>query len=436
MVNCSVEDKIKHFQAYLRKYENDDKLVILLAVDKPGSKPGDNYTSVVVKTKLVGTRGDGNPYINNVITKSIVQKGVIIGLIDVYALFRVEKHVYQKILPVLGPFNPQCIHADRENVTMEDLAVKGYINCERRNFMDLDHTVCALKKLAKFHASALTVKIKDPQLFGELTESLEEVIYKENLETTPMRMCSNMSMESSLKSLELIEPRTQELQAIIDHIAGYVGKTYDIMYRIFNGPKEKYHTICHGDPWMNNMLFLHDNDGKIIDLKLVDYQICRHTSLATDIHYFIYSSVQSSLIKKSYESLIRIYHTEFLKELRRSNVDEQILAELDKEWLEKELRTYSLYGVLIGCFMANPILAEEEDVLQFETLGFSSDNPMYSSDKRVMNVSQKKLDRIESITSHYYRRYCLGIINDDLEPISTETHNGYDGIYNRYTKSV
>jgi len=84
-------------------------------------------------------------YIKNVITKSIVQKRAIAGLIDVYALFRVEKHVYQKILPVLGPFNPQCIHADRENVTMEDLAVKGYINCERRNFLDLDHTVCALK---------------------------------------------------------------------------------------------------------------------------------------------------------------------------------------------------------------------------------------------------------------------------------------------------
>lgn len=28
---------------------------------------------------------------------------------------------------------------------MEDLAEKGYVNCERRNLLDLDHTVFALK---------------------------------------------------------------------------------------------------------------------------------------------------------------------------------------------------------------------------------------------------------------------------------------------------
>lgn len=241
-----------------------------------------------------------------------------------------------------------------------------------------------------------------------------------------MRECCKMCIKSAMKSLEIIEPQTQELQDVIEHIGTYTDRIYDTMRRILTGPKGKYDTICHGDLWMNNMLFLHDNDGKVIDLKLVDYQICRHTSLAIDIHHLIYSSVQSSLIEESYESLIRIYHTEFLKELRRSNVDEKILAELDKEWLETELRTYAIYGTLIGCFMVNPLLAEEQDALEFEEKGFSPDNPMYSSDVGIMNVSQKKLYRIKSIASHYYRRYRLGIINDDLEPISITTHNGYD----------
>lgn len=293
--------------------------------------------------------------------------------------------------------------------------------------MDIYVFIFSLQKLAKFHASALAVKIKDPQLFDELTESLEEMIYNDNSETSPMRLCCEMCLKSSVKSLEIKEPRTQGLQAVIDHFSSYFDKSYDIMYRLINRPKEKYHTICHGDPWMNNMLFLHDNDDKIIDLKLVDYQICRHTSLATDIHYFIYSSVQSSVIEKSYESLIMIYHSEFLKELRRSNIDEKILAGFDKEWLEKELRTYAFYGALIGCFMVNPILAEEEDVLQFEEFDFGPENPMYSSDTAIMNLNQRKLDRIEAIASHYYRRYSLGIINDDLEPISVAT-NGYDNL--------
>lgn len=270
------------------------------------------------------------------------------------------------------------------------------------------------------------MKIKDSRLFDELTQSLEEMIYNDNSKTAPMRQCCELCIKSAVKSLEIIEPRTEELQTVIDHMASYVDKTYDTMRQMFSGPKGRYDTICHGDLWMNNMLFLHDNDGRIIDLKLVDYQICRLTSLAIDIHHFIYSSVQSSLIEKSYESLIRIYHAEFLKVLRRLNVDEKILAELGKEWLETELRTCAIYGVLIGCFMVNPILADEKEALEFEKIGFGPDNPLYSSDMEIMNVSPKKLNRIKIITSHYYRRYRLGIIDDDLEPISVMTHNGYD----------
>ncbi|XP_029162015.1 uncharacterized protein LOC114933549 [Nylanderia fulva] len=421
-VSCSAEDKAKQFQAYMRKYENDDKLVILKAVDKPGSKPGDNYTSLLIKTKLIGTRGDGTPYIKNLITKSIVKGCAISKLVDLYGLFRMESHLYKKILPVLGSFGPRCIYTDKENIIMEDLAEKGYVICERRNFLDLDHTVYALKKLAKLHASALAVKINDPRLFDELTESVEEVIYISLSEMSQMRICTEMCIKSTVKILETIEPRTQELQAVIDHISGYIDKTYDTMYRMFNAPKQKYHTICHGDPWINNLLFLHDDDGKILDLKMVDYQISRHTSVTTDIHYLIYTSAHSSLIENSYESLINIYHNELLKDLRRLHVDEKILAELNREWLESELRAAAFYGSLVGCFLVNPILAEEEEVMQYGSIEFGPDNPLYSTEPSVINnLSQKKFDRVKCVASHYYRRYSLGIINDDLEPIPITT---------------
>src|SRR5436190_2369183 len=207
-----------------------------------------------------------------------------------------------------------------------------------------------LQKLAKFHASALAVKLKDPRLFDELTESMKEIIYDDPSDMSVVKTSTDLWLKIHLKYLEIIEPRTQELQAIIDHMATYIDNTYDRFYRMFNGPKQKYYTICHGDPWANNLLFLHDNDARIIDMKMVDYQVNRHFSLATDIHYLIYSSARSSLIERSYESLIKIYHTEFLKELRRLHVDEKILAELDAEWLKTELQTYAFHGGIVGCF--------------------------------------------------------------------------------------
>ncbi|XP_011052759.1 PREDICTED: uncharacterized protein LOC105145097 isoform X2 [Acromyrmex echinatior] len=402
----SPEDTSKQYQAYLRKYENDDKLVILQAVDRPGSNPGDNYMSMLIRTKLVGTRGDGSPYAKTFMTKMIIREKKIFTLLDISDLFCTEADAYTKILPMLGSFGPSCIYADQNIIIMEDLAEKGYGTCERRNFLDLDHSVFALKRLAKLHASGLSIKINNPQQFDKFSEHLKELIYKDNSDTSVMRSCTEMCVRSIIQYLDMIKPQTQELQTIRDYFA-CLNKTYDVLRQLFMSSKQKYDTICHGDPWINNLLFLHDNDGKIIDLKMVDYQILRYTSLSTDVLYFIYSSVQSSLIEKSFESLIKIYHNEFINELCRLHVDEKILAELGIEWLETELRTYALYGVLVGCFLTNPILAEEKDVQQFETIDFGPMNPMYQGDIN-SEMSQKKIDRIKRITFHYHRRFNLG----------------------------
>jgi hypothetical protein len=415
-VSRSPEDTAKQLQAYLRKYENDDKLVILEAVDRPGSKLGDNYTSLMIRTKLVGTRGDGSPYSETFMRKVIDQERNITKLINLSDLFRMESHAYTKILPILGSFGPRCVHADESTIIMEDLAEKGYINCERRNFLDLDHTVYALKKLAKLHASALALKINNPRQFDQLNSHLEEIIYKDNSPTSVMRTCTEMCVKSMIQYLDAMQPQTQEWQAVRDHVATYLDNGYDRMRQMFTRPKQKYDTICHGDPWINNLLFLHDNDGKIIDLKMVDYQIIRYISASTDILYFIYSSVQSSLIERSFESLIKIYHNELVDELRRSHVDEKILAELGMEWLEKELRTYAFYGALVGCILVNPILAEEEDVRQFETMEFGPID--IGNVDMSTTANQKKLRRVKCAIFHNYRRFILGIINDDIEPIS------------------
>ncbi|XP_018401256.1 PREDICTED: uncharacterized protein LOC108778541 [Cyphomyrmex costatus] len=411
----SPEDTAKQYQAYLRKYENDDKLVILQAVDRPGSKPGDNYTSMLIRTKLVGTRGDGSPYAKTFMTKLIIEDKKISTLLNLSDLFNIEADAYTKILPNLGPFGPPCIYADKDIIIMEDLAEKGYAICERRNFLDLDHSVFALKRLAKLHASGLSLKLNNPWQFDKFGH-LEELIYKDNSDTSVMRLCTEMCVRTIVQYLNTIEPRTQELQIVRDYFDS-LQKTYDVMRQLFMSPKKKYDTICHGDPWINNLLFLHDNDGNIIDVKMVDYQIIRYTSLSTDILYFIYGSVQSSLIEKSFDSLIKIYHNEFINELRRLQVDEKIVAELGIEWLQTELRIYALYGLLVGCFLVNPILAEEKDIEQFETIEFGPMNPTYHGDID-SEMKHKKIDRVKRIAVHYYNRFKLGIINDDTKSIS------------------
>jgi len=78
-------------------------------------------------------------------TKTIIRDSKLCALIDLSDVFRMEAHAYTKILPMIGPFGPRCVYADKETIIMEDLAEKGYANCERRNFLDFEHSVFALK---------------------------------------------------------------------------------------------------------------------------------------------------------------------------------------------------------------------------------------------------------------------------------------------------
>lgn len=47
------------FQTILRKHENDPKLEVTSCADEAGSKIGDNYLSVVIRTTINGKSGNG-----------------------------------------------------------------------------------------------------------------------------------------------------------------------------------------------------------------------------------------------------------------------------------------------------------------------------------------------------------------------------------------
>lgn len=84
-------------------------------------------------------------YAKSFMTKMIARDKKLSLLIDITNLFCIEANAYTKILPVLGSFGPPCVYTDENTIIMEDLAEKGYGPCERRNFLDLDHTIFAIK---------------------------------------------------------------------------------------------------------------------------------------------------------------------------------------------------------------------------------------------------------------------------------------------------
>ncbi len=67
-------------------------------------------------------------------------------------------------------------------------------------------------------------------------------------------------------------------------------------------PKNAFAVICHGDLLMSNMLFKYghlEDDADAVrptEVKFIDFQSARFASLATDLVYFLFTSVQVNKI--------------------------------------------------------------------------------------------------------------------------------------------
>jgi hypothetical protein len=90
-------------------------------------------------------------------------------------------------------------------------------------------------------------------------------------------------------------------------------------------------------------MFLHDDDHKIKDLKLVDYQLLFWGSVAKDIYNFMMSSWKIELKVRKFDELIKFYFDGLIESLTVLKYDKKLPSFDD---LKKELSDRKFAGEL------------------------------------------------------------------------------------------
>ncbi|XP_012265934.2 uncharacterized protein LOC105691790 isoform X1 [Athalia rosae] len=385
----------------LRKFEKDEGLEITDAEEEAACKIGDNYIGILMRTTVKGTRGNGASYGKTVMIKYLPHHREIKDLIGTPALFQNESHFYENILPVMGNVGPICIHAEKDLIVMEDLGPLGYVVQPRRDLLDFDHCLAMIQTLARLHAGGLALKLKNPAAFSELVSPLEEALFPQSSKKS-FGMTVDLSLASAIAQLEWIEPRSDELAEGIAFLKTLVEGAYAILQELVRPGKGKYDVITHGDCWINNIMFKHDSSSKIADVKLVDYQISRHVSLAIDFHYFVYSSAKDDVIKERYEDLVNAYHKTLAQTLREKSIPQRHLNHLTVDWLKSELETYAKYGLITCLWISSAVLAEEDEVINMDDV---SADIMELWKKKEFKPAPKLAHRLKFVLLDYMKRY-------------------------------
>lgn len=125
------------------------------------------------------------------------------------------------------------------------------------------------------HASSLHLKLSSPDRFAELVAPLCENIFPTDTEES-IGSFFESGVDFALKSLESIEPPNDRVERALEFLRSYQDKVAESMRHLLRpraDEEQRFWVITHGDTWNNNIMFLHDAEGKVVRVKFVDFQV-------------------------------------------------------------------------------------------------------------------------------------------------------------------
>lgn len=211
------------------------------------------------------------------------------------------------------PF-PACVYAGADSegdlIVLEDLWRTGFRMVDRRKCLSYRQCRTVLRELANFHAVSLAMKQVQPVLFHTMKEKVTEIVYTdEGAEFYTHSL--QTSLRGTLDSLHYSN-KNGSLDGPIKAMEQLNGRLYQIMSSAVRNSHEPWKVLCHGDTWVNNLMFNESHDK----VKLIDLQTMRYTSPVLDILHLLYTSTGIEVRANHTDELILSYQESLIDALR------------------------------------------------------------------------------------------------------------------------
>lgn len=229
------------------------------------------------------------------------------------------------------------------------------------------------------------MKEKDPENFILLTQQINEMLYqKDNInnyllqtQAAQFAATTNLILKSSNDD-ENLASAAKTLQQLN-------GKTNAILTNLIHNNNTGLEAVNHGDLWMNNFL-ISNADGEPDDVKFVDLQLMRYSSIAADLSYFLYVNLEPHVLAESMDPLLSFYQNLLVENARMQGVNLENTLIMPR--IKEEMRRFALFGMVSALWIM--------PVFYFKA-------GLEDKDWELRRIGPKEKRRMEEVVLYYVR---------------------------------
>lgn len=163
--------------------------------------------------------------------------------------------------------------------------------------------------------------------------------YSHSLESSLTEVLNSLKSHNRSKALD-------EPIRLLESLSGK--KIYAIMGDSIKNAKAEDCVMCHGDLWVNNLMFKYDACNVVSAVKLIDLQTVRFTSPSIDILHFLYTSTERIVRETSLDELLEVYVEALAAELKSHMATSEKLSELLERFNVSNIRRQCNENIMYG----------------------------------------------------------------------------------------
>lgn len=409
-----VEESLENVKKLMQFYNIRLRVVTRSCI--PGSSSGDNFMSVVKRLIVECLDSDGNEVLVKLIVKRQIASLSRRQLYRCDEAFSNEIAAFNNIVPMLQKYTPgrellfpKCYFAGSDSsgeiILLEDLKVKGFSMASRMHGLDFEHCQLVMQELAKLHAASIGAKRDHCSEFHVKLNYLCDIVYCDEGQEFFKNVLDSSVDEAlcSLRTSNTDESLTEAIR-LIELIQPNLFEKLKVNITQQQAPNT---VICHGDLWINNMMFQNDpTTGRPITVRLLDLQTMRYSSPVFDILHFVYTSTKRDMRDVYLTQILETYCKSILYYIDQQNYPdvrndlEDIKNSFSLQSITKDFQDKVLYGLAVAMWILPAVTFDGSNLPNLDLL---SENNQHGKElKCTQKLTPEYHCRIKELVLEFY----------------------------------